>query len=78
MTKITVFSSFADNIEINLEKSAYIPNGSVFFVQDLKFDILKHIETVEQMKREHDRLQARYDNLLKGLNYWKGRCKELK
>lgn len=75
MTRITVLSAFADKVEVALEKSAYIPSGSVFFVQDPKFDILKHIETIEQMKSEHYRLQARYDNLLKGLKYWKSRCK---
>lgn len=75
MTKITVLSSFADKVEVALEKSAYVPSGSVYFVQDPKFDILKHIETIEQMKREQDRLQDRYENILKGLEYWKGRCK---
>lgn len=75
MTKITVYSAFCDTIEIEQFKHGGIKPGYVYITQDHSFDILKHLETIEEMKREHKRLQARYDNVLKGLKYWKGKCK---
>lgn len=74
MTKITVISAIADDVQVFNAKSMYLKPGSVLFVQDPSFDVLNHVETIEQMKREHQRLQKRYDNLLKGLEYWKGRA----
>lgn len=75
MTKITVLSAYSDTIEVVVEKSPYMPKGTVYFVTDHNFDLPKHLETIAEMKREHKRLQDRYDNVLRGLEYWKGKCK---
>lgn len=74
MTKITVISAFSDEVQVFDAKSIYLKPGSVLFTQDQNFDVLNHIETIEQMKKEHQRLQKRYDNLMKGLEYWKARA----
>ena len=74
MTKITVISAFADEVQVFNAKSMYLKQGTVLLTQDPNFDVLNHLETIEQMKREHQRLQERYDNLMKGLKYWKARA----
>lgn len=75
MTKITVLSAIGDEIQVSVEKSIYMPRGSLYFVTDPNFDLPKHLETIAEMKREQERLLARYENVLKGLEYWKGKCK---
>lgn len=73
MNKLTVVKNPSTELEINIENSPFCRNGDIYFVPDRE-NFEAHMNLFSTVKRVNIKLRQRYDNVLKGLNYWKDRA----
>lgn len=75
MTKeITIICPLHVEFEVRVEKNAYCRSDEFYIVPDRNTP--KHLQTIHNLKLESSMLRLKYDNVLKGLNYWKARANE--
>lgn len=61
---------------VKVDGHAYCPRGSYYFLPG-KHDTETVIKTLSHYERVISMERKRYDNVLKGLEYWKARAEEL-
>ena len=70
MKNIRVISSPKTEINIIQEKSVYCADDSVYFMPDLPLEMV----TIRSIENQIAEQKIRYENLLRGLNYWKAKA----
>jgi hypothetical protein len=72
--KFYLITSFQDECEVEIQKSAYCPRGEIYLVNDKSRPILEHVRLLYQAEKEKNDWIRAYDNAIQGLNYWKAKA----
>lgn len=72
-SKLTIVTSYADELEIVVVKDRNCPVGCVYFMPDQSKPVLEHLKSIYQAEKEMNKWIRKYDNVLNGLNYWKNK-----
>ena len=62
-----------DEVSVETQPDRYCPNGSAYLLP-MGQTSRDFFRTLHEVELARDRHKARYDNVLKGLNYWKQRA----
>jgi hypothetical protein len=75
--KVTIVASPENigRIEVVKEPSIYAPSDYVYFVPS-EMDFLQMAKTMASLENQRDEWIRRYDNLMRGLQYWRERALE--
>ena len=74
---LTLIHSPSVELEVKTEPTAYCPNDYIYFVGD-KDKYISHLRTISEAEAQVNEWIRRYDNLLKGLYYWKEKALEIR
>lgn len=69
--KFIIVKSHSNEVDLEIESSAYCEPGRVYFMQDKNRPILEHLKTLYQSEKEKNEWIRRYENVLNGLKYWR-------
>ena len=75
---ISVFTSpkvsASTEFKLKEECSVYMPDKNVYFTADPSMDFVWFETELKRMQREVEEYKARYENIHRGLCYWKSRA----
>ena len=72
--KITIIEAMDVDIEVEKEKSIYVKHGMSYIMTDKAGNAEFTELMIKRAKREVDEYRHKYDNVLRGLCYWKSRA----
>lgn len=72
--KITLVHSIDVDIIVVKENSIYAMPETVYVVPDRESDI--EMSSIDIERKKTEKHKTRYENVLKGLNYWKAKANE--
>lgn len=73
LSSITIITDPSTKIEVLQETSVYAPKGYVYILPE-KESLITMARSIHQAEREKNEWIRKYDNLLKGLNFWKDKA----
>lgn len=71
--QLTLIHAYSDEVEIKTVPDRNAANGYIYLMPE-RDSIIQWARTVYQADKDRNEWIRRYDNLLKGLNYWKDRA----
>lgn len=69
--KFYLITSFSNEVEVEVQRSAYCPKGQIYFMPDRNRPILNHLKSLYEAEKERNEWIRRYENVLNGLHYWR-------
>ena len=75
-SSIQIITSYQDEIDVVISPDRCCPALEAYMVPN-ETNPVQFFAGMNHLAKERDHYKSRYDNVLKGLNYWKARANEM-